>query len=1105
MTVKELLDRIAQTKGSRALEEKLRAAGSVRVDGASGSLVSLLVAGQAQAQVVVVVDQDRDAASYRYNDLYQILEASGADPDRVMLLPTAYRRAISSDREDPSGLVQRTTALTALSELQKGDAPLFLCTWPEAMAEKVAAPEQLSSSKIMVHRSEKISMDFLQQTVDELGFEHVEFVALPGQYALRGGIFDIFSYASNRPYRLDFLGNEVDSIRSFSPATQLTDESVERIALVPNLKQGSAGEHRVALGEYTATLSVVAWYTEAEQSFAALDLLKEGAGDKVSSRKEWVASTKNWKSVFLGAEAAERRAEATVTFESEAQPVFHKNFELLTAHIASNYERGLVTYLVTGSDEQFERLQGVVDGVLGGEVPLERVPLTLHQGFSMPELNGAFYTDHQIFERYLRYRVRGEIDKAEGMTIAELSALKVGDYVVHIDHGVGRFGGLVKQRQGEQVREFIKLSYRDGDVLFVGVHNLHRISKFKDGDGTVTPVLHKLGTSQWARQKETTKRKVKEMARELTELYARRKASQGFAYSPDSYMQQELEASFLYEDTPDQHASTEAVKRDMEAPTPMDRLVCGDVGFGKTEIAIRAAFKAATDNKQVAILVPTTLLSLQHYRTFTRRLKRFPVKIANFSRAKGTKETAEILKQIEAGTVDIVIGTHKLLGKNVQFKDLGLLIVDEEQKFGVGMKERLRELKVSVDTLTLTATPIPRTLQFSLLGARDLSIINTPPPNRRPVATEVHVWDDEVVRAAIEYELSRGGQVYVLHNRVQTIDRFAAQIERLVPGARVAVGHGQMNPKELEQTIMDFVYGECNVLVATSIIESGIDIPNANTIVINNAHLFGLSDLHQLRGRVGRTNRKAFCYLMIPSNDALTSEASRRLRAIEEFSDLGSGFHIAMQDLDIRGAGNILGAEQSGFMADIGYETFQRIVAEAMDELQEEQGGELPQKAKGSINPVDCVVEIEEPAYFPDNYIGSTSEKIRLYRELDGVGDAEALARFATRLVDRFGEPPAEAKELFEVVLLRAVASRLGFERVSIKGSRGALYFAYAPQSLYYAGPVFGAIMSAVLGTPREWQMKQGAKLSVEAKNIKSLADLRTRLEHILPKTAFNS
>ena len=1093
--MRNLLASVEKIGAKKQLDQALRTVRSVRIDGASGSLVSVLAALTDGAQAVVVVDEDRDAASYRTNDLYQILEAVGGDPDRVMLLPTAYRRAISSDREDPSGTVQRTAVLSALSALQPGDPPLFVCTWPEAMAERTAAPERLSQSRLSIAQGERLSTNDLLQVVEELGFERVEFVALPGQYAQRGGIFDIFSYASNRPYRLDFLGDEVDSIRTFSPATQLTDAAVERVEVVPNLKPASGEERRVALGEYTAGLSVVAWWSEAERSLAAVDAVKQGAGDKVISRAEWIDTTREWKNVYVGADPSDRRAETSVVFDSEAQPVFHKNFQLLTENITQNYERGIQTYLVTSSDEQFERLEGAVRGILGKDIPLGRVPLTLHRGFVVPELHAAFYTDHQIFERYLRYRVRGEIDKAEGMTLAEFAALKVGDYIVHIDHGVGRFGGLVKQRQGDQVREFIKLTYRDGDVLFVGVHNLHRISKFKDGDGDTAPTLHKLGTSQWARQKETTKRKVKEMARELTSLYARRKASEGFAYSDDSYMQQELEASFLYEDTPDQHSTTEAVKRDMESPTPMDRLVCGDVGFGKTEIAIRAAFKAAADNKQVAVLVPTTLLSLQHYRTFTRRLKRFPVRIANFSRAKGTKETNEILKQIESGEVDIVIGTHKLLGKNVKFKDLGLLIVDEEQKFGVAMKERLRELKVSVDTLTLTATPIPRTLQFSLLGARDLSIINTPPPNRRPVATEVHVWDDEVVRSAIEYELSRGGQVYVLHNRVQTIDRFARKIESLVPGARVGVGHGQMAPKELEQTVMDFVYGECNVLVATSIIESGIDIPNANTIVINNAHLFGLSDLHQLRGRVGRTNRKAFCYLMIPSGDALTADAQRRLRAIEEFSDLGAGFHIAMQDLDIRGAGNILGAEQSGFMADIGYETFQRIVDEAMAELAEEQGV-VQDRVKGTPA-LDCVVEIEAPAYLPDSYIGSTSEKIRLYRELDGIADGEQLAAFEARLVDRFGALPVEAKELFEVVLLRGAAARLGFEKVAAKGGKAMLYFAYAPQSAYYGGAVFRGVMEYVLANPRDWQMRQGGKLSVEAKNLKSIADLRARLEQI--------
>lgn len=1079
---------------------------TLRIKGVSGSLFSLLVALDRRHSVVVCVMEDRDAASYLYNDLYNILESSSAQ-DRVMLLPTAYKRAISSEREDPSGIVQRTAVLTALSAIRSGsdrsELPLIIATWGEALAEKVVSRERLDHATLRIAHGDRLSMDFVESVLIDYKFERVEFVASPGQYALRGGILDLFSYSNNRPYRLDFLGDTIDSIRSFSPSTQLTDQEQLSIEVVPNLKNEVLAEKRITLAQYIGQQGVCAWFSSAEQSMASIDGLRNGMIAKdvvdvegqVTSRAEFLEQSACWRYVYQNTALAERPSNEDHDLETSPQPAFNKNFALLAKNIDQNYENGIQTYLLTPNVEQFDRLLNVLGEISPNTSSrVQETRLTVHRGFVMPSLHLALYTDHQIFDRYLRYKVRGEIDKAEGMTLAEFSALKVGDYVVHIDHGVGRFGGLVKQRDGDNVKEFIKLSYRDGDVLFVGVHNLHRISKFKDGDVSVPPVLQKLGSSQWARLKETTKRKVKDIARELIALYAKRKQSVGFAFSPDNYMQRELEASFIYEDTPDQHATTEAIKRDMEAAEPMDRLVCGDVGFGKTELAIRAAFKAALDGKQVAVLVPTTILSLQHSRTFTRRLKNFPVRVENFSRAKSSKQISSILTDLKNGQIDILVGTHKLLGKNVEFKDLGLLIVDEEQKFGVAMKERLREFKSSIDTLTMTATPIPRTLQFSLLGARDMSVINTPPPNRRPVATEVHVWDDEIVRSAIEYELSRGGQVFVLHNRVQTIDRFAAQIERLVPGAKVAVGHGQMTPKALEETIMDFIYGEFNVLVATSIIENGIDIPSANTIIINNAHMFGLSDLHQLRGRVGRSNRKAFCYLMIPSSDALTSDASRRLRAIEEFSDLGSGFNIAMQDLDIRGAGNILGAEQSGFMADIGYETFQKIIDEAIYELHIETGDDSI--ARGD-SPTDCLVELDTSAHLPDGYIGSTSEKIRLYRELDNISTVESLEEFIVRLTDRFGEPPAQARELFEVVLLRSLGSRLGLEKIVVRNGGAMLFFAAPPQSPYYGGELFGSIMRHVIANPKMFKINQGAKLSIQVRAVGSIARLREVLSVI--------
>lgn len=1098
----EIIERIARSEPAAQFAARGGSADAVRLRAAAGSLFSILMSIEAQREdgVIVAVMEDRDAASYLYNDLYNIFELT-SEQNRVLLLPTAYRRAITTEREDPSGIVQRTAALTAISAGQN----VVICTWAEALAEKVVSDEGLSDNRLAINVGDRLSMTFVEEILESYSFERVDFVTLPGQYATRGGILDVFSFADNRPYRLDFLGDEIDSIRVFAPSSQLTDDSRQGVDIVPNLKNRKIASQRMSLAQFITNTrgGGQIWWSQAEQSLKTIEALRDkftadNIDEQLTSRDQLEQDTSTWRQVTRNSDPVGRAAQVEIDFAASPQPSFGRNMELLVSNVDQNYQNGTLTYLLTPNVEQFERVEKIFAELANTshKTKIENIALTLHEGFVMPSINVAIYTDHQIFERYQRYRVRGEIDKAEGMTLAEFSALKAGDYVVHIDHGIGRFGGLVRQRDAttDAVREFIKLTYRDGDVLFVGVQNLHRISKYKDGDALIAPPLQKLGSSAWARLKETTKRRVKDIARELIALYAKRKASEGYAFSADSYLQRELEASFIYEDTPDQSSTTEAVKRDMESSTPMDRLVCGDVGFGKTEIAIRAAFKAATDGKQVAVLVPTTVLSLQHQRTFTRRLKDFPVRVENFSRAKSAKQVTEILADLKAGKIDIVIGTHKLLGKNVEFKDLGLLVIDEEQKFGVAVKEKLRELKHSVDTLTLTATPIPRTLQFSLMGARDMSIINTPPPNRQPVSTEVHTYSDEIVAEAIEYELSRGGQVFFLHNRVQTIDRMAATIERLVPGAKVGVGHGQMTPKALEEVMMDFIYGEYNVLVATTIIESGIDIPNANTIVINHAHRFGLSDLHQLRGRVGRTNRKAFCYLLVPSDDGITSDAQRRLRAIEEFSDLGSGFNIAMQDLDIRGAGNILGAEQSGFMADIGYETYQRIVAEAMAELYNELGEDASQKMPERAPTIDCIVELDTSAHLPDSYIGSTSEKLKLYRELDSITSVEALEEFIARLTDRFGEPPAEARELFEVVLLRADAARLGFDKVVIKNGAATLYFAAEPQSAFYAGEVFGRLMRHVLVNPTVFRLKEGGKLSLSVRATKSVAELRRRL-----------
>lgn len=1103
------------------LNENFATCRTIKLRQVAGSLFSyaINITSRAHGGVHIVVADDRDAAAYLCQDLCRLTPAG------ALFFPTAYKRSIQSQREDSAGIVQRTAALGALGRYDNPAVPLVICTYPEALTEKVAQPKRLSQNTIHVQRGEKLDIAYLEEILLEYKFERVDFVGEPGQYSIRGGIIDIFSFSDNRPYRLDLFGDMVDSIRLFNISTQLSVESCESVDIVPNLKNETLAQERVSLAEYIAQTAdartdttATLWMTNPTAALARIDavrtkLLGELAepstiDNLATSRRAMIADSEPFRWVVLMSTIPERAEDYEIDFESSPQPQFNKNFELLASDIRTGNATGRTTYLLTENHAQSERLENIFNslsssvkslttqGVDHAPTGYGHVPLTLHAGFVWPAIGVALYTDHQIFDRYHRYSTPGEIDRRESLTIAELNSLQVGDYVVHIDHGVGRFGGLVRSHEGGATREFIKLTYQGGDVLFVSVHSLHRISKYKDKDAP-EPKVHKLGSGAWQKLKATTKSKIKDIARELIALYAKRKASQGFAYSPDSYLQQELEASFLYEDTPDQQSTTRAIKEDMESAEPMDRLVCGDVGFGKTEIAIRAAFKAVTDGKQVAVLVPTTVLSLQHYRTFTRRLKEFPVRVENFSRVKSTKQAGEILDQLRRGEVDILIGTHRLLGKNVEFKDLGLLVIDEEQKFGVANKVKLRHLKANVDTLTLTATPIPRTLQFSLMGARDMSIINTPPPNRQPVATEVAVYNDELIAEAITAEVERGGQVFFLHNRVQSIEKMAATIRRLCPGVRTIIGHGQMAATELEKVMMEFIYGEADVLLATTIIESGIDIPNANTIIINNAHMFGLSDLHQLRGRVGRTNRKAYCYLLIPSEEAVTGDAHRRLRAIEEFSDLGSGFNIAMQDLDIRGAGNILGAEQSGFIADIGYETYQKIMAEAVAELREEQGLEpLPGEAVAD----DCTIESNSAAHLPDSYIGQAAEKLRLYRELDSITTAAALDEFITRLTDRFGPPPEVALELLDIVRLRQLAVTGGIEKIVLRDGGAVLHMLSNQNSPFYKSERFMTILRGVSADPKRYALQQsGTRLTIAVAQVRTIAGLLKLLQKLLP------
>ncbi len=1044
--------------------------------------------------VHIFVAEDRDAAAYMLNDFYALLDES-----LVHFFPTSYKKSILYGKEDAQGVVQRTNTLNAIRH-RAGDY-LVVCTYPEAFAERVVDEGALSDRSISVKVGDRLSIaDFEKQLTDE-GFEQVDFVYEPGQYSLRGGIVDVFSYSESRPFRFDFFGDEVDSIRRFNISSQLSNDKVSSVEIIPNMNSGDSKKVSLAAFVRSATF----WFYDAEYVLKRVnDLRRRLLGELeepstidtlLTSRNGLLADMEQQRMMLLRDNLKERIADVAIKFATTPQPKFNKNFEMLADDIADNAIKGYRSYILSESKAQIERLDNIFHQIGRGKVEFDSASVTLHEGFVDNALKICLYTDHQIFDRYRRYKINGEIKRDEQMTVAELNALKMGDYVVHIDHGVGRFGGLVKIEQNGKLHEAIKLVYKDNDVLFVNVHSLHRISRYKSGDAEA-PKIYKLGNGAWQKLKNATKKAVKDISRELIALYAKRKSSKGFAFSADSYLQNEMEASFRWEETPDQLTAIEAVKRDMESDRPMDRLVCGDVGFGKTEVAIRAAFKAAVDGKQVAVLVPTTILALQHYRSFMERLRDFPVRVEYLNRSKSAKQTREIAEGLASGQIDILIGTHKMLGKSIRFRDLGLLIIDEEQKFGVAAKEKLTQLSVTVDTLTLTATPIPRTLQFSLLGSRDLSVISTAPPNRQPIITESHIFSDEIVRDAIEEELARGGQVYFVHNRVDDLMTLQGQIQRLCPKARVAVGHGRMPSEALERLIMDFIYGEFDVLLSTTIVENGIDIPNANTIIINNAHHYGLSDLHQLRGRVGRGNRKAYCYLITPPEELLSTDARRRMRAIEEFSDLGSGFNIAMQDLDIRGAGNLLGAEQSGFIADIGYETYQKIMRQAIAELRAEGldvaglTDEEAEAVKQDTYIDDAVIDIDMLAELPDSYVRQPAEKLRLYRELDSIHREEDLVAFESRLVDRFGAMPVAAKELLNVVRLRWEAVRLGMERVKVKNGLMIVHFVGEGNSPYYKSDIFMTLLSKITAQPDRFVLKQhNNRLAMTVRRVADIAE----------------
>lgn len=1008
----------------------------------------------------VIVMPDRESAEYCASDLYSLTEG-----DIVFFLPHSGRGVERSNYKSSLG-VQRTTALGKILEYDSTPGRCFIVTYPEALEEDVPTAGKIGESVLKVSRGDELSFDFIRDTLFSKGFEKVDFVSSPGQFSIRGSIIDVFSYSYNYPFRLSFFGDEIENIHSFDCNTQLSREEHESIDIIPDLTGEGEGEMASVSGILPKNSLI--WLD-------SVDIYKD---------RPFYGGFEVFRKVFLQVPLGVDPDDA-VQFRISPQPVFNKNFELLTADISNKMENGYKVFIYSERNSQIERLKSILVQN-GGHVPGFICGPNIHEGFIDGEDRICCYSDHEIFDRFQRVKLRGTVEKSAQLTINDLNSFNIGDYIVHIDHGVGVFGGLVRMKDDKgRVHEVVKLMYKDGDVVFVSVHALNKISVFRSKDG-LPPKINKLGSKTWQTLKTSAKSKIKDIAKDLIQLYAKRKASAGFAFSPDGYLQEELESSFMFEDTPDQEAATRAVKLDMEADSPMDRLICGDVGFGKTEIAIRAAFKAVTDGKQVAVLVPTTILALQHYTTFCNRLKNFPCSIDYVSRLRTAKEINEVRSRLADGRLDILIGTHKILGKNFEFKDLGLLIIDEEQKFGVSAKEKLRQIKSSVDTLTLTATPIPRTLQFSLLGARDLSIINTPPPNRIPTQTEIILFDKDEIKSIINYELNRGGQIFFLHNKVEELPSICEILQRLVPDMRICVAHGKMESKELENRILDFMRGDYDMLLCTTIIENGLDIPNANTIIINQAQNIGLSDLHQLRGRVGRSDRKGFCYLIVPPMVTITEDARRRLRAIEEFSDLGSGFNIAMQDLDIRGAGNLLGAEQSGFIMDMGYETYQKILSEAMEELGVETGMTAA-KTSGSFM-VESTIETDQVALIPDSYIDITAEKIRIYKQLDGMTSEKEMELVKERLTDRFGKMPQEVINLFSVVKIKNLGSSMGFEKIIIKNGMLIMFFISNPMSMYYKSDVFGRILANANKYERIFNLKQTeGKLKIVSRGIDSL------------------
>ena len=1097
MEAKELLKIYSAHPGVDALVNLRNESGkkSVLIDGLTGSSIALVISGLKERlprQTFMIIMNDVEEAGYLYHDIVQVCGEESA-----LFFPSSYRRAMKYGQEDDVNRILRTEVMSRLTAHSQGEGTIII-THPDAIAEKVASQSELENKTITITIGDRISREEIEQKLSSLGFRENTYVYEPGEFAVRGSLIDIYSYSSELPYRIDFFGKEVESIRTFEVDTQLSKQRIDKASIVPKI----SGSNSVPITHFLPKNSILITKDIEFVKSSIEKLRNEGftlqarlsqeeqpqMPDLISAveLENYVRTVRHWE-----LRAPHLETGIKVSFDTAPQPLFHKDFDLVEKYFAEYLAKDYKIYFLADDSRQAMRLETIFNERGKEQITFSPVGRTLHSGFIDNTLHALFFTDHQLFGRFHNYKLRSDRARSGkvAITLKELKEFKTGDYIVHIDHGIGKFGGLVRIPNGGTMQEAIKLIYKNDDVVFVSIHNLHKISKYRGKEGE-PPVINKLGTGAWERMKERTKKKIKDIARDLIKLYSQRYKEEGFAFSPDSYLQTELETGFMYEDTPDQHKATNEVKRDMERKRPMDRLICGDVGFGKTEVAIRAAFKAATDGKQVAVLVPTTVLAYQHYLTFKERLKDFPCTIEYLSRARSATQSKQVLKELADGKVDIIIGTHRPTGKDVKFKDLGLLIIDEEQKFGVAVKEKLRQMKVNVDTLTMTATPIPRTLQFSIMGARDLSMIQTPPPNRYPIHTEIHTFDADIIKEAINFELSRNGQVFLINNRISNMHELENLIHKHIPDARVCIGHGQMEPQELEMRLYDFINHDYDVLIATSIVENGIDIPNVNTIIINQAQSFGLSDLHQMRGRVGRGKRKAFCYMLTPPRDLLNSEARRRLEAIESFSELGSGMNIAMQDLDIRGAGNLLGAEQSGFIADLGYETYQKVLAEAVRELKTEEFADILQEEESdnALFAGECVVESDLELFFGPLYVPDSNERILLYRELDSITNERDLAQFRTRMIDRFGKIPVEGEELIRMVTLRRKAQEFGIEKIYLKGGRMRLFFVDENNKTFYESDTMGFILLFVKSTQFPCALsREQHRMSIVIDNVKSV------------------